>query len=102
MTTKKETVCPLCGAKFTLNSEHLTAYWAVSWCEMDSGNLCPACYESAKKLKCISKRPLSLCQCPFGADILKGSENFTKEQYEKFCADHTWKKWVEKNHPEWI
>lgn len=86
--------CPICGTKFKPKKNQLRAYYAVSWCEMDSGLLCPTCHDAAVKLGTVFKDEPAMCQVKWKSDIAKASAATSKDQQSKTRADESLYKWL--------
>jgi rubredoxin len=86
--------CPICGNEFKPKRGQLRAYYAVSWCDMDSGLLCPTCHKAAEELGTVFKDEPAMCQVKWKSDIAKASAATSPDQQKKTRADESLYKWL--------
>lgn len=94
--------CPICGKTFTPFEKQLEAWWAVNWCTINHGLLCPTCHAAAEKLGTVFAKEPAMCEVKWGSDIAKAVG--TLDAKDMYCLSYseTWRNWVETEHPEWL
>lgn len=89
--------CKLCGIDFEPSLKQKKAWWAKTWCETDSGLLCPFCHKAALELGCVSHKQMLLGVLPFASDLmnLSKSPNINKKKVNEKYNSETWKHWMQ-------